>query len=168
MKILRNILLAVATLASWIIIGISGTVRADIAGKTADAIQYSVLLCLSLLYLQWALDRFLLPISSLPKADRQELLRSARSKYKAGFFAGTTGFGYILLTLYVISLFANPGEIGDVPNFIIAAVFFIVIGTIAEARTLVKMLAEERADNRKESQQQNPELSPVAVAPDEA
>ena len=146
MKTVKYTLLILAACAAWGTIGISGSVREEVAGRTIDAVQYAVLLAVSLWYLQWSLDRFLLPLDSLSKLERRELLSACRSKHKAGFFAGIVGIGYLLAILYMLSLFSNHEAMTEPPNFMVGAVFFIFLGTMAKARTLVRILAEERAD----------------------
>ena len=48
-------------------------------------------------------------------------------------------------------LFEKPEISHSMPNYINHALFFIGIGTLAEARSLVKILAQHRADTLRES-----------------
>ena len=143
MKIIKNTLLVIAAFAAWVTIGISGTIRAEIAGQPKDIIVYSISLILSLAYLQWSLTRFLTPLGSLPKSTRQHILSKSKHNYKAGFFKGTIGAGYFLVALYVFPWIVDARYIDEAPNSVIGAVFLIVVGTMAHSRSLVKTLATE-------------------------
>lgn len=143
MKIIKHTLLVIAAFVAWVTIGISGTVRSEIAGQPKEIIEYSIFLILSLVYLQWSLHRFLTPLDLLPKPMRQHILSKSKHNYKAGFFKGTIGAGYFLAALYIFPWIVNAKYGDDTPNSVIGAVFLIVLGTMAHSRTLVKTLAVE-------------------------
>lgn len=153
MKLFKQMGLVFTALASWLIIGMSGSMRELVVGRPMDALQYAVLLFAAVWYLQWALDRFLFPLDLLPKTERRQLLAACRSKKKAGSLEGITGVGHFLAILYILSLFLREHVNPDSPNLMTGAVFFMILGTMAEARTLLKIMVEERAKTLQASQQ---------------
>jgi hypothetical protein len=142
-RTLKNLVLFALTLVAWVTIGISGTVREDLAGDPREAIQYSAILILSLAYLQWLLRRFLLPLDGVAKSRRQELLAKAKGAYWTGLSAWSIAFGYVHAALYVLSVLAHPEHIHDVPNTAVGAVFFIAGGTLLHVRMVTKALVAE-------------------------
>jgi hypothetical protein len=147
MKTLTNIILFILALAAWIIISISGEMLRDISGVSKGSIQYLVSLFLALAYAQWYLHRLLSPLQRLKKEDRNLLKKLTLQKYKKSFFAGTIGLGYLLALVYGVELLIRRDNRDT--NFAIGAIFFILVGTIAQARALTSILVDQLIKDRK-------------------
>lgn len=152
MKALRNTILVIMAFLAWLVIGISGRVRGDIAGRRTEVVEYAALLVLSLGYLQWCLARFLAPLDDLPASVRRDLVSKCRQDIRSGFFRGTVVAGYLCAAWYVLGLLGDPTHVSEVPNFLIGAVFLIAAGTMAYSRTLVRTLARDFVNRDRESQ----------------
>ena len=100
---------------------------------------------LALVYLQWLLTRFLSPLETLSPSRRQDILLTA--KHNAGSYSGIVGLGYLMAGAYVFHLFSfNQARIDRAPNTAAIAFFFILVGTLANSRALVRTLAAELPD----------------------
>jgi hypothetical protein len=150
MKTLKKILLTVAGLVAWVMIGISSQMMEITSPRTTDDYVYAVLLILSVAYLHWALRTYLMPINKLPKAQAKELRDIVHARYKKGFNAGSVGAGYALLLLHVFTFFHR--RFPDRPSFLPLALFLIAIGTFTQTRAVGMKLCEA-LKNKTESNQ---------------
>jgi hypothetical protein len=141
MKTLRKIVLDNLAFVAWMVIAISGSVHRDRPAELAMAdLVYAVLLVASVIYWHWLLRAFLLPLSGMSKVAQAALSSRALGQYRIGFFAGTIGFGYFCLALHVFGFFMDrPGKAND-SSFALVAIFFIGLGVLAQARSLILSL----------------------------
>ncbi len=161
MKTVKRILLGVLGFLAWIQIGISGDMlqvpRKDF---TAGCFIYPALLIASVVYLNWLFRVFLMPLSHLGAEQRQTLKQQAVAQYSRGFLAGTVGFGYFLLALYAFGFLANLRGQPTTPNLALPGVFFILLGTLAQVRGLVRHLSGCVLSQTGKSIEQAPSANP--------
>jgi len=106
------------------------------------SIAYVVLMFVSLGYAQWYLQRSLSPLKCMTESQRQAIRSKAKTRHRNGFFRETIGLGYLLVALRAFCLL-SPEQVHDAPNFALGALFFVVIGTVAQSRAVVSVLVEE-------------------------
>ncbi len=85
-----------------------------VLGKTGDALRrrssdlpaalqdyvFLGLVIVSIFFLQYAVDRYLLPPSVFTREQRKTLLLGAEAGYRKTFFRGALGMSYFLLVLF--------------------------------------------------------------------
>jgi hypothetical protein len=147
MKILRKTVLGVLAFMAFIAVSMSGRVLRERPPElTTSALVYVVLLVASVIYFHWLFRAFLMPFSGLSKEEQAAFLNRALGQYRIGFFAGTIGFGYFYLALYVFGFFHDLPDKSDVPNFTMGAIFFIGLGVLAQARSLILSLIKPESN----------------------
>ena len=72
--------------------------------RTADQITFAILTFLSVPVLQWLVWRFIVPAERGPLRGPTSFIPPPDSECRTGFFRGTFGFGYVMLTIYCIEL----------------------------------------------------------------
>jgi len=147
MKTVRKIFLGFLALVAYTAIAISGKALRDRPPElNMSALVYVVLLVASVIYFHWLFRAFLMPFSGLSKEEQAALLNRALGQYRIGFFAGTIGFGYFCLALYVFGFFHDMPDKSDFPNFTIGTIFFIGLGVLAQARGLILSLIKPESN----------------------
>ena len=149
MQTLKNLLIIIAGIVAFAIIYMSRDVPTNISYDTAGKVRYAGYLVLALCFLHWALKEYLHPIKVLPESEQKQLLDAVWKVQKKSSFQGGTTLGGICAAFYIFCLFSPPPH-WESPTSIYWATFFIVIGSIDEGRTMVKILAQHRADTLKE------------------
>lgn len=140
MKRLKNITLFIIGLTAWVTISISSVMMQTLAPLGMDDYVYAIALIISVVYLQWALRSFLMPVNQLPSAQAKELRAITRTTYARGFLAGTVGFGYLFLALHLFAFLDR--SVSRKPEFLSMALFLITLGTLAQARAAFAYLCK--------------------------
>jgi hypothetical protein len=98
----------------------------------------------SIFFLQYAVERCLVPPNIFPKEEGKRLLEGAQGFYRKTFFRGAIGLSYFFLILYVyeyvrlVSVFLERER-----NAIAYSVFFLILGLLARARGIILHLSEK-------------------------
>jgi len=95
----------------------------------------------SVFFLQYALDRYLIPPNVFTKEQRKGLLEGAEAGYRKTFFRVALGLIYFFLILYAWEyLRADPLAL-ERKNWMLASIFFLVLGMVGRARGIILHLA---------------------------
>lgn len=140
MKTIKYILIVIAGLTSWMMIGISGLMMKTDAPLVTDDYIYATMLILSVIYLHWVLRTYLIPLNKLSQDQAKWIRNETNNKYTKGLFAGSIGAGYILLAFHVIAFLDR--NVAGKPSFLSLALFLITLGTFAQARAVIEKLCE--------------------------
>jgi hypothetical protein len=139
-RISINILLTCLGLAAWAQIGISAIGQEPNTPPTIyDYVHTSLLFC-SVVYIHWALRTFLMSFRGVPKEHIPDIRQAINTKYARGFLSGTISFGYLLLIIHTIAFLDR--SVSHRPNFLFGAIFFIVLGILAQARAAIQYLCQ--------------------------
>jgi len=136
----KNIALVLVGLAAWVMIGISDRMVEIDKWPASEVYTYAALLLVSVIYLQWALNAYLVPRKQLSHSHAEKL-QAAISTYSKSHSAGCIGAGYFFLGFHI--LFILLRETPYRPSFLNMALFFIALGTLGKARAAVKFLCSE-------------------------
>lgn len=152
---MKDIVLAILGFGACITIAISDDMLKLERPLTTDGVIYAVALVLSVVYIHWILRRFLLPFQRLHKDEIKKVHDFYTRRYAKGFLAGTIGLGYFLLGLHVLALLDR--SISTRPSFLASAIFFIALGTLAQARAAVQYFCQDKYVPKKEKVEQTDE-----------
>jgi hypothetical protein len=149
MKILKNILRTCLGLAAcvWVLICMSAPMPEKTWPLTAYSYVHSSLLICSVVYLHCALRTFLVPCQGLSKEQVLNLRRAINARYAKGLLSGTIGLGYLLLILHTVAFLDR--SVSERPSFLAGAMFFIVLGILAQGRAAIQYLCEVHAKEAK-------------------
>ena len=145
-----NALLGCIGFAAVMVLSRTGAaLRDQTAGRTIDRDDYLfiALVIASIFFLQYAVERYLLPPHLLPKAQRRDLLARAEAGYRKSFFRGAVGLSYFLLICYVF-IYLSPAD--RLPasrpprNPMAYSVSFLALGYLARARGIIFYLAQQK------------------------
>jgi hypothetical protein len=104
----------------------------------------------SVLFLQFAVERYLFPPDVFTKERRKALMKSAELR-SGKFLYGTLGAGYLFLFFYALDLFWNllhplPSSVMSDTNWMAWSVFFLLLGLIARTRAVIlQLFGQEKA-----------------------
>ena len=136
MKLIKNILFIVLGFVAWMAIGISDRMLESKGPLGTEDFVYAAVLVLSVVYFHCMLRRFVLPLQGLPKDTTRQVRDAYVLRYAKGFLAGTIGWGYVLLFFHVFALLDR--NVSGKPSFLPAALFFIALGVLAQARAVIQ------------------------------
>ena len=147
-----NVLIGCIAFACILILGKTGAVLTGRnARQTVEAQDYLFLglVVASMFFLQYAIERYLIPPTVFAKEQRKGLLEAAETGYRKTFFRGAIGISYFLLILYVFEYLRPVHVAGDrTGNWIGYSVFFQILGLLARARGIILHFSEQaRAAN---------------------
>ena len=139
-----NILIGWVAFACLLVLGKAGSTLAHRASNAPIVLTDYVFLGLvvaSIFFLQYALDRYLIPPTVFNKEQRKGLLEGAEAGYRKTFFRGALGLSYFFLILYAGEyLRADPLAL-ERKNWMMASVFFLILGMVGRARGIILHLA---------------------------
>ena len=140
-----NILIGWVSFACIVVLGQTGGALGRKASNEPIVLKDYVFLGLvvaSIFFLQYALDRYLIPPHVFTKEQRKGLLEGAQAGYRKTFFRGALGISYFFLIFYVL-VYLDPRGLGSgrTRNAMIYSVFFLVLGMVGRARGIILHLA---------------------------
>ena len=102
----------------------------------------------AVLFLQFAVQRYLFPPDLLPKRRRKALMESAEAR-SGNFFYGTLGVGYLFLFFYASDLFLGrlhprASAVSNDTNWMAWSVFFLLLALIERIRGVILQLLEQQ------------------------
>jgi len=100
----------------------------------------------AMFFLQYALERYLLPPDLLPKERRKTILEGSWAFYRRG----AIGISYFFLVCYAVA-YISPRMPGRSTNWIMPALFFLILGMAGAARGIILHLAQPGPANRTDS-----------------
>src|SRR5436190_6647474 len=142
-----NILVGWIAFTGIIVLGRAG---AALAGRNPQQIIqrkdyiFLAVVVASMFFLQYAIERYILPPAAFTKDRRKTLLEGAQEFYRKTFFRGAIGISYFFLILYVWD-FLNPIQltVEKARNWIAYSAFFLVLGMLARARGIIFHLSQQ-------------------------
>jgi hypothetical protein len=143
-----NFAIGLGSFVSVIIVtgSLSGRHRDEIANF--DALNLCVdigLVVAAVLFLQFAVERYLFPPDVFTKQRREALLKSAEAGYQKTFFCGTRGIGYLCLFFYASDLLTTHFQnVSAQLNWMAWSVFFLLLALIGRIRAVVLQLLREQ------------------------
>jgi hypothetical protein len=146
MNRLINSLVGWLALASIIVlIQTSDALRVQIPDRPATTREYVFLglVVASLFFLQYAIQRYLVPPDVFTREKRTTLLQGAEVRFRKSFFNGAIGISYFFLICYVGS-YLGKSPPGTKSNWIVFAVVFLAFGMLGKARGIILHLAGEK------------------------
>lgn len=140
-----NILIGWLAFACVIILGKTGGALGKRTQDQPMALEDYVFLGLaiaSIFFLQYAVERYLIPPNVFTKEQRKGLLEGAEAWYRKTFFRGALGISYFFLVLYAWD-YLGPHTFahGRKGNLMIYSVFFLILGMLGRARGIILHLA---------------------------
>ena len=147
-----NVLIGCVAFGCIIVLGKTGGALARRSSQqtvAADDYVFIALVVAAMFFLQYAVERYLLPPNVFTKEQRKGLLEGAEAGYRKTFFRGAIGLSYFFLILYVFEYLRPlnfPLEIRR--NCIPTSAFFLILGLLARARGIILHLLERTRDDR--------------------
>ena len=147
-----NHLIGCITFACIVVLGRTGGALARRSSQpTVEAQDYLFIgvVVAALFFLQYAIERYLIPPNLLAKEQRKALLEAAETGYRKTFFRGAIGLSYFWLILYAWDYLRpfDPAARGA-RNWIGYSAFFLMLGLLARARGVILHLAEQTRVSR--------------------
>ena len=143
MNTLRNVVLAIGFIVSFLTIGISDQMLA--APRTEGGVCYPFVMIAAVFYLQWFAWYAFVPLKRLPEAERAVLEAQMKQHYAKGVFAGCMGLGYLLVGSYLVAWFVRTDAApGQFYNPVWAGVALIALGLLSRLHGLLRFLLLER------------------------
>jgi hypothetical protein len=148
MNRLIHILVGWLALASLLVLIRSGEAlrlqSPDRAVTTRDYVFLGLVIA-SVFFLQFAVERYLVPPDVFNKEQRTGLLQGAAARFRKSFFNGAIGLSYFFLICYVGSYLQKaPLPPEEKLNWIIYSVVFLIFGMLGKARGIILHLAGEK------------------------
>lgn len=112
--------------------------------------MFGVMALVSVVWLHYAIDDYLLPLQAFAPELRADLVNAATQGHRASFFSGTLWLGYLLIGLDLMAYFSMPGE-DSAGTMLVLGLALIVLGLLARARGTLLYLARVTRDHRGES-----------------
>jgi hypothetical protein len=147
-----NLLIGLASFVSVIIVTgeISRSHQDEIAHFDAlNLCAHFGLIVGAILFLQFAVERYLFPPDVFTKQRRKALMKSAETRL-GNFFYGTLGVGYLFLFFYAFDLFLPlwhplPFAGTNDQNWMAWSVFFLLLALIGRTRAVIlELLGQEK------------------------
>jgi hypothetical protein len=142
-----NILIGWLAFACVIILGQTGGALERKASRTAVALEDYIFIGLvvaSIFFLQYAVERYLIPPNIFTREQKKRLLEGAQAFYRKTFFRGAIGISYFFLVLYAVDyLFSFAPE--RMKNWMVYSVFFLILGLLARARGIILHLSTPKS-----------------------
>lgn len=142
-----NILIGWLAFACIIVLGWAGRVlqsRSPQQIVVAEDYLFVGLVVASIFFLQYAMERYLVPPNVFTKEQRKRLLEGAQGFYRKTFFRGAIGISYFFLILYAVE-YLRPSDfaLARKINEIAYSIFFLILGLLARARGIILHLSEQ-------------------------
>jgi hypothetical protein len=116
--------------------------RASLADVAARDHLFIGLVVGSIFFLQYAVERYLMPPHAFTGEQRKRLRKGAEGFYRKTFFRGAIGISYFFLVLYAID-YLHPLSFAPhrIKNWMAYSVFFLILGLLARARGIILHLS---------------------------
>jgi len=148
-----NVLIGWLAFACIIVLGKTGGAidrRDSQPAIVAEDYLFIGIVVAAIFFLQYAVERYLVPPNIFTKEERKRLLEGAQGFYRKTFFRGAIGLSYFFLIFYVFEyLRPAPVFLGRKRNLIAYSVFFLILGLLARARGIILYLSEKSASANK-------------------
>ena len=138
-----NIVTGWVALACVLVLGRTGAALTDSGSNRAIVSGDYIFLGLvvgSIFFLQYALERYLVPPGLFTKQQRARILEGSWAFYKRG----AIGISYFFLVLYAVTYLMRPTP-AHLVNWMMPAVFFLILGMAGTARAIILHLANQNA-----------------------
>jgi hypothetical protein len=102
----------------------------------------------AILFLQFAVERYLFPPDLFTKQRREALLKSAKTR-SGNFLSGTLTAGYVFLFFYALDLFLHllhplPFAVTNEMHWMPWSLFFLLLALISRTRAVILQLLDEQ------------------------